>query len=142
MAGYALYEWDAAMNGSASFDGENKVQGICPVGWHIPSLPEFDTLISVFGDRSTAGPILKSTGSSGFNDILAGAREQAGEMFFEILVLMEIIGLQINIILMFKLIIFGFLIMIMNLLLIRLTILLGISLSVVLKINFLTICLE
>lgn len=80
LAGYALYEWDAAMNGSEDIGA----QGICPVGWHIPSLAEFDTLISVFGDRSTAGPKLKSTGSSGFNDILAGARERHGEDFLDL----------------------------------------------------------
>lgn len=77
LAGYALYEWDAAMNGSTS----EGAQGICPLGWHIPSLEEFDTLISRFGGRATAGPKLKSTGSSGFNDILAGDRKDDGERF-------------------------------------------------------------
>jgi uncharacterized protein (TIGR02145 family)/prepilin-type N-terminal cleavage/methylation domain-containing protein len=77
LAGYALYEWDAAMNGSVS----EGAQGICPIGWHIPSRAEFDSLISVFGDRATAGPELKFTGSSGFNDILAGDREKLGEIF-------------------------------------------------------------
>lgn len=77
LAGYALYEWDAAMNGSTS----EGAQGICPLGWHIPSSAEFNTLISMFGDYTTAGPELKSTGSSGFNDILGGDREQDGIEF-------------------------------------------------------------
>lgn len=77
LAGYTLYEWDAAMNG-ATTEG---ARGICPLGWHIPSSADFDTLISMFGDYTTAGPELKSTGSSGFNDILAGDREQDGIEF-------------------------------------------------------------
>ena len=77
LAGFTLYEWDAAMNGLTA-EGS---QGICPLGWHIPSLEEFNTLISRFGGRNLAGPDLKSTGSSGFNDILAGDRKDDGETF-------------------------------------------------------------
>lgn len=77
LAGFTLYEWDAAMNGLTA-EGS---QGICPLGWHIPSLEEFNTLISRFGGRNLAGPKLKSAGSSGFNDILAGDRKDDGERF-------------------------------------------------------------
>ena len=42
-----LYDWKAAMQGSAStnYPAEgDKVRGICPEGWHVPSKAEWDTL--------------------------------------------------------------------------------------------------
>jgi uncharacterized protein (TIGR02145 family) len=40
-----LYTWDAAMNGEkSSLTEPNKIQGICPPGWHIPSADEFTQL--------------------------------------------------------------------------------------------------
>ena len=71
-------------------------QGICPVGWHIPTHDQFTTLeraICVSGtcttdfpfDTSTTGwrgtnegTNLKSGGSSGFNGLLAGYRYTDG----------------------------------------------------------------
>ena len=39
------------------------VQGICPAGWHIPSLDEWSTLIEYVGGESVAGGMLKDTGT-------------------------------------------------------------------------------
>lgn len=40
-----LYNWAAAMHGSVSSDSvPSGVQGVCPTGWHIPSMAEADTL--------------------------------------------------------------------------------------------------
>lgn len=39
------------------------VQGICPDGWHIPSVDEWTILADAVGDRYNAGPELKSTTS-------------------------------------------------------------------------------
>ena len=51
------YKWTAAMNISDSYEsiaagslvGDNH-QGICPNGWHIPSIEEFQQLITAVGD--------------------------------------------------------------------------------------------
>lgn len=40
-----LYNWPATMGGSAATNAEpSNVQGICPVGWHLPSAAEWNTL--------------------------------------------------------------------------------------------------
>ena len=42
-----LYNWDAAMNGSASSSANpSGVQGVCPAGWHLPSDAEWTQLTS------------------------------------------------------------------------------------------------
>lgn len=38
----------------------NDALTICPNGWHLPSVMEFEELVSVAGDSTTAGKILKS----------------------------------------------------------------------------------
>ena len=68
-----LYTWAAAMDsvGTWSTNGMGcgygkecspiyPVRGICPKGWHLPSLSEWDALITAVGDSSTAGRVLKS----------------------------------------------------------------------------------
>lgn len=50
-----LYTWHEAMN----WDREDN-QGICPDGWHIPTVEEFNILIEYLGADS-AGQLLKST---------------------------------------------------------------------------------
>ena len=81
-----LYTWNDAMAGSVS---ENS-QGICPVGWHIPSDEEFKELEMFLGMtedeanianewRGTGvGTKLKAGGSSGYNAVLAGRRAPSG----------------------------------------------------------------
>jgi len=67
-----LYQWGQAMCGSIS----EVAQGICPDGWHIPTLSEWQTLINnVSPDPGTK---LKPGGSSGFEGNLAGHRNLAG----------------------------------------------------------------
>ena len=40
-----LYTWAAAMNGSASSDkSPSGIQGVCPIGWHLPSDTEWKSL--------------------------------------------------------------------------------------------------
>ncbi|MDR3667735.1 MAG: FISUMP domain-containing protein, partial [Ignavibacteriaceae bacterium] len=73
-----LYQWNETMQYSSSV---GKVQGICPVGWHIPSINEFSTLATSVSGNSNS---LKSVGqgvdigagtnSSGFSVLMTGSR--------------------------------------------------------------------
>lgn len=48
-----LYNWDAAMNGSASSSANpSGVQGVCPAGWHLPSDAEWTQLTSFVASNS------------------------------------------------------------------------------------------
>jgi uncharacterized protein (TIGR02145 family) len=47
-----FYKWKAAMNGAASTNTD-KVQGICPTGWHIPTNDDWDNLQKYLGDSAT-----------------------------------------------------------------------------------------
>ena len=69
-----LYSWSEAMDGKGHFSknaegcGDGKtcapifpVQGVCPVGWHLPTKAEWDTLLlSIIGGVDVAGRNLKS----------------------------------------------------------------------------------
>ncbi len=47
-----LYNWAAIMDGAPSSDRvPSGVQGICPSGWHVPSMPEWDKLFDYMGSR-------------------------------------------------------------------------------------------
>jgi uncharacterized protein (TIGR02145 family) len=83
-----LYQWNEAMQYSL----DPGVQGICPVGWHIPTDAEqhqLDLYLTDEGntcnpdrsdsyDCSPAGTRLKPGGSSGFEGLLAGYRGTGG----------------------------------------------------------------
>lgn len=76
-----LYEWPEAMQYSTT----PGTQGICPNGWHIPTLAEFETLENtVGGDGNALKAIGQGTGggagtnTSGFSALLAGARYGGG----------------------------------------------------------------
>jgi uncharacterized protein (TIGR02145 family) len=79
-----LYQWNEAMQ-YVSTEG---VRGICPAGWHIPTLIEYQTLSSSVGDFGNA---LKAVGqgsgfggganTSGFSALLAGGRTGDGGFF-------------------------------------------------------------
>ena len=47
------YTWNAVMNGADASDANpSSVQGICPVGWHVPSKAEFEQLADYVGNQS------------------------------------------------------------------------------------------
>ena len=52
-----LYQWDELM-GYLETSG---VQGICPPGWHVPSIQDWKSMIRYFGGEALAGGKLKST---------------------------------------------------------------------------------
>lgn len=76
-----LYQWDEAMQYSSSDD----TQGICPIGWHIPTLEEFNTLVNALSSSANA---LKNIGqgtgtnTSGFSALLAGYRKREGSFSY------------------------------------------------------------
>ena len=37
------------------------VQGVCPDGWHLPSMAEWESLVTAVGDHGTAGQKLKGS---------------------------------------------------------------------------------
>jgi uncharacterized protein (TIGR02145 family) len=86
-----LYEWNEMMQ-YTTIPG---IQGICPVGWHLPDLPELQSLQNFLGGVSVAGGKLKETGTnhwaepnssatntSGFTALGAGYRSFTGSFNF------------------------------------------------------------
>ncbi|TSA27894.1 MAG: hypothetical protein D4R67_05220 [Bacteroidetes bacterium] len=63
-----LYQWDELMD----YQEADTVQGLCPPGWHTPSVAEWQELIALFQDAAHAATSLKETGTSGFNALLMG----------------------------------------------------------------------
>ena len=94
-----LYTWTAAMNIASSYRSEwasavisTPQQGVCPVGWHIPTDAEWTTLENAVGGEDVAGTALKSTSgwneggnggtdAYGFSALLAGGRHKFGEFY-------------------------------------------------------------
>lgn len=77
----ALYQWNEIMQYTALQDS----QGICPEGWHIPTVAEFDTLAAaVNNDGNALKEVGEGTGAgtgtntSGFSALLAGDRRLDG----------------------------------------------------------------
>lgn len=79
-----LYEWNEAMQ----YVTTEKTKGICPLGWHIPTKTEFQTLASaVSNDGNALKEIGEGIGSgvgtniSGFSALLAGNRNDNGNFY-------------------------------------------------------------
>lgn len=53
-------------------------QGICPVGWHIPTPKEFDILVNYAGGDKVAGGKLKEVGSAHWQEPNTGATDDYG----------------------------------------------------------------
>lgn len=70
-----LYDWNEMMNYS-NVEGS---AGICPSGWHIPTIDEIYELVDMVGGWNTAGQALKIGGSSGFDFELGGTRTAKGQ---------------------------------------------------------------
>jgi uncharacterized protein (TIGR02145 family) len=70
-----LYQWTEAMQ----YDTTQGAEGICPPGWHMPTLSEFQTLSSTVGESGNALKAIgqgtgggAGTNASGFSALLAG----------------------------------------------------------------------
>jgi uncharacterized protein (TIGR02145 family)/uncharacterized repeat protein (TIGR02543 family) len=75
-----LYDWSTAMGIDASYNSKYwngsdvKHQGVCPVGWHIPSDDEWSTLVDYVGGWETAGTKLMSrTGWNRYSGVPPGS---------------------------------------------------------------------
>ncbi len=63
-----FYTWTSALNDEKLFDEDNLpriVRGICPEGWHVPSLADFKSLLVYVGGEDSAGINLKSVDDGG-----------------------------------------------------------------------------
>ena len=69
-----LYDWNEIM----IYQKQESTRGICPEGWHIPALSEWNILIAFFGGESVAGTPVKKGGSSGFEAFAGGLRGSNG----------------------------------------------------------------
>jgi len=85
----ALYQWSEAVQRVAGTP--ERVQGICPSSWHVPTDAEQNTLDQYLNDPpnvcdanrfdygcANAGTKLKTGGSSGFEGLLSGFRVAGG----------------------------------------------------------------
>jgi uncharacterized protein (TIGR02145 family) len=93
-----LYQWAEALqyqNGATNISSPDppfteNVQGICPPGWHVPALIEFQTLASAVNNDGNSlkredqaiGLIGQGTNTTGFSAILAGGRYVGGETYY------------------------------------------------------------
>jgi uncharacterized protein (TIGR02145 family) len=69
-----LYQWDEMMEYSTT----QGVQGICPVGWHIPTDNEWTILTNFLGGESVAGGKMKEAGYAHWSPPNTGATNSSG----------------------------------------------------------------
>ena len=69
-----LYQWDEIMQ----YDTARFNAGLCPEGWHLPTMEEWNRLIDYAGGPSVAGDSLKAGGPTGFEALMAGYRNETG----------------------------------------------------------------
>jgi uncharacterized protein (TIGR02145 family) len=75
----ALYTWAAAMNDTSSSSANpSGIQGVCPVGWHLPSHEEWWQLTEFLGGESVAGGKLKETSTAHWYSPNTGATNETG----------------------------------------------------------------
>ena len=74
-----LYQWNEMMDYNPSDSGVvGTTQGCCPVGWHLPTKKEWETLINYIGDSATAGGKLKEAGYEHWSPPNTGATNETG----------------------------------------------------------------
>lgn len=79
-----LYQWNEAM----AYNIQTGTQGICPSGWHIPTIEDFETLkkevkdngnsLKAIGEGEADG---RGTNFSGFSMLMAGYRSEDGGLW-------------------------------------------------------------
>jgi uncharacterized protein (TIGR02145 family) len=75
----ALYNWSAAMNGATSSTTKpSGVQGVCPAGWHLPSVAEWTELETYLGGQNITGGKMKEAGTTHWASPNTGATNESG----------------------------------------------------------------
>ncbi len=74
-----LYQWDELMK----YDDAPASQGICPPGWHIPTEPEWATLLNFYGGNAFAGKPLQANSAPGFHALPGGVLYQNNTWSFK-----------------------------------------------------------
>ncbi len=69
-----LYQWDETMQ-YTTLEG---AQGICPVGWHIPTYEDWDLLTDFLGGQDFAGGTMKEVGTLHWLAPNTGATNESG----------------------------------------------------------------
>jgi len=69
-----MYYWIAAMHGSTI----EEAQGICPDGWHVPSAPEYQSLLDYLGGSVTAHWKIMEGGTAHWNPPNENATNESG----------------------------------------------------------------
>lgn len=73
-----LYNWTAAMNNSASSNSNpSRIQGVCPIDWHLPSDAEWIQLTDYLGGEKEAGRKLKEVGTTHWQVLRGGIQPDA-----------------------------------------------------------------
>jgi uncharacterized protein (TIGR02145 family) len=81
-----IYQWGELvqyLNGASNSSYWNpvptgNVQGICPSGWHIPTIDEFSTLMNFLGGEGVAGGKMKEPGTVHWASPNTGATNSSG----------------------------------------------------------------
>ena len=74
-----LYNWNSIMNQELSSNlNPSGVQGVCPLGWHLPSDGEWMELLGYYGGTASAGGPLKETGYFHWTEPNTGASNVSG----------------------------------------------------------------
>lgn len=71
-----LYNWDEMMD----YQTSQGSQGICPIGWHIPTMTDWNTLVNQYPFLSSSDSLI-ITGTSGFDALLGGYSNGNGGFF-------------------------------------------------------------
>jgi uncharacterized protein (TIGR02145 family) len=69
-----LYQWDEIMQYTTTAG----TQGICPIGWHIPTDVEWEALVSNLGGQDIAGGKMKEVGTVHWQTPNTGATNSSG----------------------------------------------------------------
>ena len=69
-----LYDWPTTMKNSTT----EKTQGICPDGWHVPSVDEWNVLFDFIGEEEQVRTELEPGGSTDFRMLYAGQQNASG----------------------------------------------------------------
>ena len=74
-----LYQWNEMMDYNSSDNGNpGIIQGVCPVGWHLPTDNEWIEMTDFLGGSSIAGGKLKETRTTHWIEPNTGATNESG----------------------------------------------------------------